>query len=79
MTLAGELAYAEEMRQQLGLPKTVLNVDSPEMAAQIAQREAAYLQLDLPADAVHFVDTNEAVARQVSAPLLHFWPVAASP
>ena len=61
--LAGDLAYAEEVRQQLGLPQAVLAVNSPDMAAQIAQREAAFLQLALPADAVHFVDSDAAVAR----------------
>lgn len=63
MCLAGDLAFAEEVRQQLGLPQAVLDVGSPEMVAQIAQREAAFLQLALPADAVHFIDTEDAVAR----------------
>lgn len=63
MVLAGDLAQAEEARQQLGLPETVLDSASPEMAAQVAQREAAFYQLAIPADAVHFVDTDVAVAR----------------
>ena len=63
--LAGDLAYAEEVRQQLGLPQAVLAVNSPDMAAQIAQREAAFLKLALPADAIHFVETDAAVARLV--------------
>lgn len=66
MVLAGELAYAEELRQQLGLPHTVLDIHSGEAAAQFAAREASYMQLALPQSAVYFVDTEEAVARQAN-------------
>ena len=67
MVLAGELVHAEEVRQQLGLPPTILNINSEEAAAQFAAREASYMQLALPQSAVHFVDTEEAVARQAES------------
>ena len=63
MVLAGELVYADELRQQLGLPHAAMDTNSAEAAAQFAAREASYMQVALPSSAVHFVDSEDAVAR----------------
>ena len=63
MVLAGETALAEETREQSGLSKDTLDVDSAEAAAQRAITADTYLPLRLPTNAILFADDEAAVAR----------------
>ena len=66
MALAGESALAEETREQFGLSKDTLDIDSTEAAAQRALVMDTYLPLQLPAEVVFFVDDHTAVSRLVN-------------
>ena len=63
MALAGQLAQADEVREQFGLNKDVLDIDSAEADAQRAAAAEAYLPLRLPASSVLFVDNEAMVSR----------------
>lgn len=65
MALAGESALAEETREQFGLSKDTLDIDSVDAAAQRALSADTYLPLQLPAEAVLFVDDESAISRFV--------------
>ena len=65
IALAGELARAEEVREQFGLSPAVLNVDSAEADAQRAIAAATYLAMPLPASSVLFVNDDMSIARYV--------------
>lgn len=65
MALAGESALAEETREQFGLSKDTLDIDSAEAAAQRALTVDTYLPLQLSAEAVFLVDDETAISRLV--------------
>ncbi|GIL53333.1 hypothetical protein Vafri_8955 [Volvox africanus] len=56
MVEAGEAVLADEYRKRFGLPPGALNLDPVQLAAQEAARAERYLPLELPPDAVLFVD-----------------------
>ena len=66
MALAGESALAEESREQFGLSKDTLDIDSAEAAAQRALTANTYLPLQLSAEALLFVDDESAPETAVS-------------
>lgn len=66
MALAGESALAEETREQFGLSIDTLDINSAEAAAQRALSVDTYLPLQLPAEAVFFVDDDTAISRLVN-------------
>jgi len=51
------------VREQFGLSKDVLDIDSAEADAQRAAAAEAYLPLRLPASSVLFVDNEAMVSR----------------
>ena len=65
MALAGETALAEETREQFGLSRDTLDIDSTEAAAQRALTVDTYLPLQLSAGAVFFIDDDTAISRLV--------------
>lgn len=65
IALAGDSALAEETREQFGLSKDTLDIDSVEAAAQRALTADTYLLLQLPAEAVLFIDDENAISRFV--------------
>lgn len=65
IALAGEAALAEETREQLGLSRDTLDIDSTEAAAQRALTAETYLPLQLPSDMVFFIDDENAISRLV--------------
>lgn len=65
MALAGEAALAEETREQLGLSRDTLDIDSTEAAAQRALTADTYLPLQLPAETVFFIDDEIKISRLV--------------
>ncbi|BDA47863.1 probable exonuclease mut-7 homolog at C-terminar half [Coccomyxa sp. Obi] len=67
MVLVGEAALAHEYAVvNFGVDPAVLQLDPAELAADKAGRAAAYLQLPLPPEAVHFVDSAEGLAEAAS-------------
>ncbi|CAL8463132.1 g2666 [Coccomyxa elongata] len=67
MVLVGEAALANEYAVvNFGVDPGVLQLDPAELAADEAARAAAYLQLPLPSEAVHFVDCAEGLAKAAS-------------
>ncbi|KAK9829035.1 hypothetical protein WJX72_003549 [[Myrmecia] bisecta] len=67
MLLAGEVALAEEYRQQFDLDPDVIRIDAAQLAAQDDLLAQTYLQLPLPPGAVHFVDDEAGIARAADA------------
>ena len=63
MALAGETALAEETREQFGLSRDTLDINSTEAAAQRARTVDTYLPLQLPAGSVFFIDDDTAIFR----------------
>ena len=63
MALAGESALAEETREQFGLSRETLDINSAEAAAQRALTADTYLPLRLPANSVLFIDSEAAISR----------------
>ena len=63
MALAGQLAEADEFRQQFGLSQDLLSIDTVQADAQRALAADTYLTLSLPASAVWFVDDEASVSR----------------
>ncbi|KAL0026717.1 hypothetical protein WJX79_006852 [Trebouxia sp. C0005] len=63
MALAGQLAQADEVREQFGLSKDVLDINSAEADAQRAAAAEAYLPLRLPASSVLFVVDEAMISR----------------
>ncbi|KAL0033286.1 hypothetical protein WJX77_001863 [Trebouxia sp. C0004] len=63
MALAGQLAQADEVREQFGLSEDVLDIDSAEADALRAAAAEAYLPLRLPASSVLFIDDEAMVSR----------------
>ena len=63
MALAGELARADELREQFGLCPDVLSIDVAEANAQRAAAAEAYLGLSLPASSVLFVNNDTTISR----------------
>ncbi len=67
MVLVGEAALAHEYAVvNFGVDPGVLQLDPAELAADEAARAAVYLQLALPPEAVHFVDSAEGLAKAAS-------------
>ena len=65
--LVGEAALAHEYALvNFGVDLAVLQLVPAELAADEAARAAAYLQLPLPPETVHFVDSAEGLARAAS-------------
>lgn len=67
MVLVGEAALAHEYAVvNFGVDPAVLQLDPAELAADEAARAATYLQLPLPPEAVHFVDSAEGLTKASS-------------
>lgn len=66
MALAGETALAEETREQFGLSRDTIDIDSSEAAAQRALTVNTYLPMQLPTEAVIFIDDDTAISRLVN-------------
>eukprot|EP00191_Tetraselmis_sp_GSL018_P019951 CAMPEP_0177579826 /NCGR_PEP_ID=MMETSP0419_2-20121207/1187_1 /TAXON_ID=582737 /ORGANISM="Tetraselmis sp., Strain GSL018" /LENGTH=463 /DNA_ID=CAMNT_0019068559 /DNA_START=75 /DNA_END=1464 /DNA_ORIENTATION=+ len=67
MVADGEPGLAEVHRQEWGLPPEVIEVDPEAIEAERAREREAYLQLEAPAEAVHFVGVPEQVEGCVSS------------
>ena len=63
MAIAGEVARADELREQLGLSPHVLDLDYAQIEEQRAVAAETFLTLRLPASSVLFVDDDATMNR----------------